>query len=489
MGRRLSISLLKAFIQSFCRSYPARLLPRPAQPSIRHGSFSKAFRVLTTLVLLATLAANPQIAAGEQLTYELTITADKDDGTPQVKRIQLNLLVEQIAGENATVGWSLAEEGRGTFSWLEHYGRASVNLLEPGDSVGGPAVLLTHSGGRSVVPIAIPLASTTLSRDEGAMWTAGGLNYKTLATGKRQEIDAVEIESRGRFGHRRSFWIAAEDCLMLDGVETLFVGQGEQQQLKFKLVSRATLASSDSQEASQELDQWIALRDLLKREVRTERPELSAEQLTTLKTELPKLIDSQKSLLLKQVATSADKEVRGQKSQQAAIAALREAILGKEAGDLTLVDLLGKVTEGESYAGKVVVLHFWKYTDSPLEEPYGQIGYLDFLARKRAADGVVTLGVHCDPELSDAETRRGSLSAARRLRSFMNLSYPIMVDDGKLLDRLGDPRSAGAALPLFVVIGKDGKVTTYHAGLYEVNPREGLAELSTAISAAVGAKP
>lgn len=445
--------------------------------------------MISTLLLLASVVAASPLAAGDQLVYDMTITADKDNGQPLEKRVQLQLLVESIGGESAQVAWTVSEEGRGSFSWLEHFGRTTINLLEPGDASGGPAVLLTHSSGRSAVPIAVPLASTTLSREVGETWTAGGLNYKTLADGTRQEIAAVEIESRGRFGHRRVFWLTRDDCVMLDGQETLFVGQGEQQLLRFKLVSRTSLPAADVAIATEELDAWIDLRSQLSREDRAQRAELNVDQLVKLKTELPKLIDSQKSLLLKQVAASADKEVRGQKSQQTAIAAMREAIVGKTAGDLTLADLAGKLTDAESLKGKVVVLHFWRYSDAPLEEPYGQIGYLDFLARKRAADGVVMLGVHCDKELELEDTRRASLSSARRVKSFMNLSYPVLVDDGKLLSRLGDPRSIGAALPLFVVIGKDGKVTSYHAGLYDVNPRDGLVELNAAITDAVGAKP
>ena len=67
----------------------------------------------------------------------------------------------------------------------------------------------------------------------------------------------------------------------------------------------------------------------------------------------------------------------------------------------------------------------------------------------------------------------------------MNLSYPILLDDGTLLKRLGDPRPAGSKLPLFVVVGKDGKIAEYHAGQYDVKANEGLAELDAAVSQAL----
>jgi hypothetical protein len=91
------------------------------------------------------------------------------------------------------------------------------------------------------------------------------------------------------------------------------------------------------------------------------------------------------------------------------------------------------------------VLHFWEYRETPLEEPYGQVGYLDYLSRDLGKQGVVVLGVSVDPRLADPETRRAGAVAARKLRDFMNLSYPILLDDGRLLKRLGDPRVARLA--------------------------------------------
>ncbi|TWW09775.1 hypothetical protein E3A20_10930, partial [Planctomyces bekefii] len=40
-------------------------------------------------------------------------------------------------------------------------------------------------------------------------------------------------------------------------------------------------------------------------------------------------------------------------------------------------------SERDSLKGKTVILHFWDYKDSPLSEPYGQTGYLEFLNNRR----------------------------------------------------------------------------------------------------------
>jgi hypothetical protein len=68
----------------------------------------------------------------------------------------------------------------------------------------------------------------------------------------------------------------------------------------------------------------------------------------------------------------------------------------------------------------------------------------------------------------------------------MNLSYGILMDDGTVLKQFGDPRSSGSKLPLFVVIGRDGKVVEYHPGMYDVKPEQGLAELDAVVSKAAG---
>jgi hypothetical protein len=132
--------------------------------------------------------------------------------------------------------------------------------------------------------------------------------------------------------------------------------------------------------------------------------------------------------------------------------------------------------------GMVVVLHFWTYRDAPLEEPYGQVGYLDFLLRRRGGKDVQVIGVVVEDQLADEQVRRSAAASARKFKAFMNLSYPVAVDDGSLLKRVGDPRTAGGKLPLVVVLGRDGKVAEYHAGLFDVQANEGLAELDATVA-------
>jgi hypothetical protein len=222
------------------------------------------------------------------------------------------------------------------------------------------------------------------------------------------------------------------------------------------------------------------------------RSELTEAQIATLKQELPKIAAASRSTPLAAIAVAAQSDAQGQKNRAGAAAALRDAALGmpvvQSLGEGKLSDLGGKPLAAADLAGKVVVLHFWEYRDTPLEEPYGQVGYLDYLSRRRAADGVAVYGVHVDSRLADESTRRAAISSARKLQGFMNLSYPIVLDDGALLKRLGDPRPAGGKLPLFVVLDKQGKIVEYRPGLYDVKANDGLTELDAVITKAAAAK-
>ena len=164
---------------------------------------------------------------------------------------------------------------------------------------------------------------------------------------------------------------------------------------------------------------------------------------------------------------------------------MREKLIGNAAPQPALQDLAGAPFDWNGIKGKVTVLHFWEYRDTPLEEPYGQVAYLDFLFRNRKSEDVQVFGVSADPRLQDPETRGRGVVAAKKLRSFMNLSYPILADHQDGAREFGDPRVTGAKLPLFVVIGRDGKITHYHVGTYEVNRDRGLEELVQAVSAAL----
>ena len=147
---------------------------------------------------------------------------------------------------------------------------------------------------------------------------------------------------------------------------------------------------------------------------------------------------------------------------------------------------LGGTLASDSLKGKTVILHFWDYKDAPLTEPYGQTGYLEFLFNKRRDQNLQVVGISTNADLQTTENAARGRRAARKIAEFMNLSYPIGYDDGSLLKAYGDPRESRGQLPLWIVIGADGKVKHYHPGYYEIDAARGLKELEAVLSETTG---
>jgi len=440
--------------------------------------------------LAAVLIAAPP--TGTQLAYQGTLTPVKEDGNPEVKKFAIAYVALAGAPAGGELGWVLSETGRGGWLWLDHFG-----VVGSGDEMAEgsvtPALLYLREDGKSIVPLVGPVF--TPGPDElarGAAWSARGLDYRVLRETTKGERACWEIEARTAYGHKRTLSVDKDSLVVVALRETVFMGQGQEHRLQLDLTESKTLSEAELRQNAAALDAWSKLREQLGWKSRNLRTELNDQQIATLKAELPKLLGGRGAATgrgfgaLDSIAVAAESDAQGQKNRAGAIAALRERAIGQPLGEFKLPELSGKTVVPADLAGKVVVLHFWEYRDTPLEEPYGQTGYLDYLIRRRANASVAIYGVQIEEQLADEQLRRAAASSARKLKAFMNLSYPIVHDDGSLLKRLGDPRQAGGKLPLFVVIGKDGKVAEYHAGMYEVKNNEGLAELDASVGKALG---
>lgn len=449
---------------------------------------------LAALVLLSAqlVVADPALPAGTQLLYRGSMTAVKDDGNPIKKQFDLTLIASDgsVAGaeadaERQTLLWALEETGRGSWLWLDHFGAWQISPLMRDDGQSGPSLLYVRPDGKSVVP----LPATLFTRDgqirEGATWNEGRLEYRVHGEKKIAGRACWEIEVRSPFGHKRTIFREKETPLVIAVRETVFIGQGEQHDLILELAERKQLEPEAIQAVEEAFASALELRSSLMRPARSDRSELSDAQLAQLRKELPVIAKTAAKTPLAAIVAEGQEDLQSQRGRSAAAAALRDQVLGKAAGEFKLSDVAGKEVTQENLRDKVTVLHFFPYRDTPLEEPYGQVGYLDFLARKRAKEPLQIIGVSVDERVADVSQRRSVAAAARKFRDFMNVGYAIVLDDGSFLKRFGDPRNAGGKLPVFVVIGKDGKVVEYHAGLYEVKPQEGLAELDQIIAGAL----
>jgi hypothetical protein len=100
----------------------------------------------------------------------------------------------------------------------------------------------------------------------------------------------------------------------------------------------------------------------------------------------------------------------------------------------------------------------------------------------------MVVGIAVNEDFANPEKRGSAVARTRKLRSFMNLTYPILRDNGSFLERVGDPRLTGAKLPLYVVLDRTGKVEQYHVGFYEVDRDRGLKALDETIERLSAAK-
>jgi alkyl hydroperoxide reductase subunit AhpC len=203
---------------------------------------------------------------------------------------------------------------------------------------------------------------------------------------------------------------------------------------------------------------------------------------------LPELQKKLTGTLLEKVAAAAARDVDLQSGRHNAVSQLSNKFTGRKVKKFSISGLGGDALSSEDLKGHVTVLHFWEYRDEPLKEPYGQVGYLDFLYQRRKSDNVRVYGVAVDGRLADEKTRPAAERSVKKLKAFMNLSYPVLLDNGSLVKKFGDPRPLGATLPLFVVVGPDGTIVHYHVGHHKVHQEQGLEELDRAVGEALSKK-
>ncbi len=433
---------------------------------------------ITLFCCLSVLAQEPA-----SVSRNYTGVLSDVDGETQLQVLEFNVTcIASDQSGGAHVDFVVVQDAAIALPWHGRFGRQLH--LETGEVAGRAAeIQLAYDEShvvRELVPFVIPRGDLA----DGVEWTDGAAVYSVTGIATVGEHECWVIEGNNRFGHFRTLHVDRESGALVAAREIVFLGQGDEFSLEIRLTSE------------QELDADAVAGNLA-----------VAEQLLSLQSavgdsqssfpEVDSVADWEASILqLRDLATDTTYAnlIAGmaREHQQAGrlaegVSALADAIVGQPAPEFALELLGGDQSTAEDRQERVVVLHFWDYRNENLAEPYGQVGYLDFLSNRFRDDPVTILGVAVNSELDAAETRPAVLRSIRGLQQFMNLAYPIGLDTGDLLSSFGDPRSAGAELPLWVVIGADGQVVHYHAGNYEIDVNRGLEELETQIRGALPA--
>ncbi|MDA1051574.1 MAG: redoxin family protein [Planctomycetota bacterium] len=438
---------------------------------------------LLLAIAIASAAPTATIEPGAHLVFQGNFVAEKGSAAETEKKFTLSLLVADVRPTGAGVYWALEEEGRGGWSWIHRFGHYQTGRP---DHEGQPTLLYERAEGTSEIQLISPLFFRDSPLANGTQWKEGRFDHEVTGTGKLGDATAWKVDVSNAYGLKRSMLIDQSNPLVLSLKENVFIGQGEKHELRYELASAMQFDATQAAAGVAAFDGLIALRNRLGIVPGTRDTKWNGDRLAILREQLPSVVARISDGPLTSIASDAERDAKDQKNRAGAVELMRGKLVGNAVPRPELHQLNGKAFDWSQTEGKVTVLHFWEYRDTPLEEPYGQIAYLDFLFRNRPSEDVLVLGVCVNQRLQDPETRLKSILSAKKLVAFMNLSYPILADHAEGVRQFGDPRVTGAKLPLFVVVGKDGKVVHYHVGTYEVNRDRGLEELDAIVKKAAG---
>lgn len=440
-------------------------------------------------LLLATnlfLADDPSAVMQVRYSGSLFRVNQGEEGDA-VKRF--NLICFLMPGERGTteIVYLMDERGGGGWSWPERYGFVTVNPQAEAPANKSIQILQDHDGTKYPVALPMPLFQDFLKVKEDAHWISGKFEYDVKGQETVQDRKCWIIEGSTNFGKAKTLAVDADRGLVVALKQKVFMGQGDQYSLLMDLESAEPLPAEDLARYETALKTLRQLQDDLKRPAEAFEPDLTDEQLAVAEPLLSQLETDAEDTPFARLASVISRDVKSQLRRAGDVSELEKKFLGKQAPDFMLKTIDRKTLKSEELAEKTIVLHFWDYQGEPLIEPYGQVGYLDYLTSRRNKLGVQVIGVAVDPRFGAAEQGE-AMRSVRKLQTFMNLSYPIAMDDGKLLAEFGDPRESGAKLPLWVVIAPGGKIVHYKVGYYSINPDEGLRLLDEAVVDAIKAQ-
>lgn len=459
-----------------------------------------------TLLLLLTMqfaAGDAELPPGTQLNYQGTLApVDSQQAAAARKSFDLTCWIQKTDAGGSEIFWLLDERGRGEWPWFERFGVGKVN--RQGQTTGDSPTLLydrpesknpagqnpvdPSPGGKDVVGIPLPLVRADRPLAVDVEWRNQRVALRVDQADKRGERTVWRISLRDPFGPQGTLWVDQQLGLVAALQQRVILGRGEEYVLKVELVGNEQLPAPAFARYSTAFDALVALRGRLSRPRQSQEINWKPDELAVLEAALPETQRATTGTVLEKLLASAERDLKLQAGRTDALATLAAEYQGKAIGEFSIRGFgQESLTDGD-LKDHVTVLHFWDYRDEPLKEPYGQVGYLDFVHHRRRDGGVRVYGVAVDGRLADEKTRPAAQRSVRKLKEFMNLSFPVLLDDGALLKKFGDPRVLGATLPLFVVIGRDGKIAHYHVGHYDVHQDQGLKELDDALVAALEKK-
>ncbi len=438
-------------------------------------------------LLTAGVAAAEEIAPGLELTYAGKLT-QADEKAP-AKSFSVHAVVLAVGEQRTDVAWQLEERGGGGWQWPERFGEIGALAKTQKPEHRRPALLHDYEGDNFVVALPTPIFEYRGQLKKDAAFREGQAEYTVTGDGETSGHDCWRVEATLPRSRRQTMAIEKTSGLLVSLDERLFLGRGVAFELHLELQAAKPHPAEDVARWTAGWTKLVELQSQLARNPERPQEELSAKQLELALASTKSLSTLVAGTPWEKFAGLITRDLQQQSRRQTGVAGLEKKFLGKELPEITLKSFNGDELESADWKGQVVVLHFWEYPGDKLSEPYGQIGYLDFLYDKRKKLGVKVIGVAVDSRFTDPAQKTAAIRSVRKIQQFMNLSYDLLLDDGSAVANLGDPRKLNAKLPLWIVVAADGTIAHYKTGLYDMQPDEGLKQLDDAVLEAVKKRP
>lgn len=435
-----------------------------------------AMALLLAFCVLPIRAEDPPASQGKVLHYHgrLSLQGTQEAG----KVVDWYVLVSPgtTALQTPTTSlWVVEEAGRGGWDWSRRSGRGGL-VTEPNR----PSLKYAHPSADYVVPL------PNWGYDVAA-WTpettwevaAEKLVFRVEDQTRKNGRPCWKAVARTPIGVKRTIWVDCQTGTLIALDERVFMGQGEQHDLRLELTSQEPIEAgvvASSWECVKRLD---AFKEKLGARNDIGSVPWSEKQLDLLSEFSAPAVSWAP---VKRLIQDIERDLQEHTNVAGALESLKRKAIGRSLAKSGFRDDTGKKVPFSSLKKTVTIFHFWEYRDRPLRPPYGQVGYLDFLYRRQDSEKVAVVGVAVHSTDDNPDDRRKSIRSARKLAQFMNISYPLVFDDGNVLNQIGDPRKFGVSLPVYVVVDRNGKIHDLHVGFYPVNREFGLKELQSTVT-------
>lgn len=408
----------------------------------------------------------------EQAIYRgsLEQVARDGSGTP-VKEFQVRCFED--ANRSAKTFYVL-EESNASLPWVEQFGETDRKRKILSNS--GIVIGYRHLDRNYVIPVGLPFFADHKELQEDYEWSSEDGEFVVSGEKVVNEHPCWEVKATIGIARHHVFYVRKSDPIIEAATQTIFMGPGDRFRLKFERDDSGAETATPAK-----LNQAIQLLTQLKADLKRDEDKrfepVQPDQIKSIASLLPSLIKASKETELEEFVKEINTAVQLRQSRDSRVEDLAGSMLQQVIPKFTLQKLNAEEISSSEFAGKTVILHFWDYANPTLEQPYGQVGYLDFINSRWSDKGVLIYGVAVNSKLTDPETKAKAIREIQKLKQFMNLGYEITIDPGSALNGFGNPTRLGEELPLWIVISPEGKIAHYKTGFYEVDNRVGLREI------------